>query len=35
MLALALVDGAFKNELTTLRDLYNLVVPADIDCIRL
>lgn len=35
MLALALVDGAFKNELTTLRDLYNLVVPADTDRIRL
>jgi hypothetical protein len=35
MLALALVDGAFKNELTSLRDLYNLVVPRDTDRIRL
>ena len=35
MLALALVDGAFRNELTSLRDIYNLVVPADTDRIRL
>ncbi|PVH70401.1 hypothetical protein DL98DRAFT_136727 [Cadophora sp. DSE1049] len=35
MLALALADGAFKNKLTSLRDVYSLVVPPDTDRIRL
>lgn len=35
MLALALADGAFKNKLTSLSDVYSLVVPSDTDRIRL
>ncbi|MAD88046.1 MAG: hypothetical protein CL912_34240 [Deltaproteobacteria bacterium] len=35
ILALALADGAFKNKLTSLRDVYSLVVPPDTDRIRL
>ena len=32
---MALADGAFKNKLTSLRDVYSLVVPPDTDRIRL
>jgi hypothetical protein len=35
MLALALVDGVFKNKLTSLSDVYSLVVPPNTDRIRL
>jgi hypothetical protein len=35
MLALALADSAFKNKLTSLSDVYSLVVPPDADRIRL
>jgi hypothetical protein len=35
MLALALADGVFKNKLTSLSDVYSLVVPPDTDRIRL
>jgi hypothetical protein len=32
---LALADGAFENKLTSLSDVYSLVVPPDTDRIRL
>jgi hypothetical protein len=35
MLALALADSVFKNKLTSLSDVYSLVVPPDADRIRL
>jgi hypothetical protein len=35
MLTLACADRAFKNKLTSLRDVYSLVVPPDTDRIRL
>jgi hypothetical protein len=34
-LALALADNAFKNKFTSLKQIYDLVVPSDIDRIRL
>ncbi|KFY94604.1 hypothetical protein V500_03136 [Pseudogymnoascus sp. VKM F-4518 (FW-2643)] len=35
MLALALANNAFKNKFKSLRDIYNLIVPLDADCIAL
>lgn len=35
ILALALANTIFKNKFTSLKDIYNLVVPPDTDCIPL
>ena len=35
ILALALTDSVFKNKLTSLSNVYSLVVPPDTDRIRL
>ena len=35
ILALALADSVFKNKLTSLSDVYSLVIPPDTDRIRL
>jgi hypothetical protein len=35
ILALVLADSVFKNKLTSLSDVYSLVVPPDTDRIRL
>jgi hypothetical protein len=34
MLALALANNAFKNKLTSLKDIYSLIVLPNTDCIR-
>ena len=35
MLALALANNAFKNNFTSLKDIYSLVVPPNTNCICL